>query len=133
MPNAREWGALSLLNELAITTSTQTLTASVVDLATYASLAEREMKAIYSVKSYTGLTPAAVIGVTECDTTNGTFTAPAWGTSTVTLSTTAAVGAGELNFRADKRYIRAEVTLTAGDTGMTVNVVAVALKREANS
>ena len=131
--NARALGAVSLLNELAITTSTQTLSANVVDLASYASLANREMKAIYTVKSYTGLTPAATIAITECDTTNGTFTAPASGSPSVTLSTTAAVGAGELNFRADKRYIRAEVTLTAGDTGMTVNVVAVALKREANS
>lgn len=128
MTNAREWGALQLMNLSAQTTTTQSL--SPVDLAQYASLANREMKATFQV-FFSAQTPSLTVAVTECDTTNGTFTAPNWGTSTAAVTTN---GLTELNFRADKRYIRAEVTFPAsGVTNSDLNAVAFALKREANS
>jgi len=111
------------MNLSAATTSTQ---GSAADMATYASTEKREMKAVFFVSGLTTITTATV-AVTECATTNGTFTAPATGTSSAVVTTN---GLTELNFRNDARYIRAELTVNAAGS-VNVSAVGIAPKRTA--
>lgn len=128
MSNARGWGALDLMRLSATTTTTQ---GSAVDLATYASDVNREMKAVFVISGISAQTAAFTAAITECDTTNGTFVAPTYGTTQVTGITTN--GVSEMNFFADKRYIRAEVTFGPNVTSANVTAVGFALKRIADS
>lgn len=126
--NARGWASAILLSARALSTSTATPTS--IDLVTYASLAKREMKVSVVLAGLAGTTISVTPAVEECDTTNGTFAAPATYTAPSAQTTNGIV---EINFRADKRYIRLPVTLGANTTGADVHAVAFALKREANS
>ena len=123
--NARQWGPVNLLNLNAATTTTQ---GTATDMSTYASQARREMKGIVLLSGLTTITTATV-AITECATTNGTFAAPANGTSSAVVTTN---GMTELNFRNDLRYIRAEITVNAAGS-VNVAAIGLALKREANS
>jgi hypothetical protein len=125
--NARQWKAVSLITLRAISTSTQ---GAAIDMAAYANLAKREMKVVWFVKGAAGTTISITPAVTECDTTNGTFAAPAQYTAITAVTTDSLT---EQNFRADKRYIRAEVTLTANTTATDIHAVAFVIQREANS
>lgn len=125
--NARSWGVVQLLNLAGITTTTQ---GAAVDMASYASIAKREMKAVFTLTGVAGTTASVLVSVEESDATNSGFAAPTQYTAATAKTTNTTV---ELNFRADKRYIRAVVTLTADTTGAHVVANAIALKREANS
>lgn len=121
--NARNWGAINLLNLNAQTTTTQ---GSASDLSTYATLNKREMKVSFMLSNVSGTHTCAI---TECDTTNGTFTAPTNGATQGVVTTN---GLTEMNFLAQKRYIRAEVTMAASSTA-NIAVVGFAAKRAADS
>ncbi len=124
---ARAYGAIQALEAQAITT---TGVGDVVDLATYADLAKREIKMVILSGNFT-TAASLTLAATECATTNGSYTAPANGTTSATVTTT--TGAiTELNFRANQRYVQLSYTLdAAGSIPMAACVVA--LKREANS
>lgn len=126
--NARGWASALLLSARALSTSTASPAS--IDLATYASLAKREVKVAVVLAGLAGTTISVLPAVEECDTTNGTFATPAQYTAASAQTTNGLV---ELNFRADKRYIRLPVTLGANTTGADVHAVLFALKREANS
>ncbi len=123
--NAREWGPINLMNLSAATTTTQ---GTATDGSSYASQANREMKAVFMISGLTTIT-TITLAVTECATSTGSFTAPANGTSSAVVTTN---GMTELNFRNDLKYIRAEAT---PNTTGSVNIAAVgfALKRFADS
>jgi hypothetical protein len=127
--NARSWGSAIVLSARGLSTSTAT-PATTLDLASYASLAKREMKVSVVLAGLAGTTVSVLPAVEECATTNGTWTTPAQYTAASAQTTNGLV---ELNFRADLRYIRLPVTLGANTTGADVHAVAFAMKREANS
>ncbi len=121
----RAHGAIELLNAQAITTTTQI---AAVDLLGYADVGKREMKVMADFGTFT-TTTTATIAITNSTATNGTFSTPAYGTSSAVVT---AAGLQELNFRSDYRYIRAELTLNATGS-IPISVVGTVLKREANS
>lgn len=118
------YGGLELLRAQAIATSANQ---TAVDLSAYADLMNSEMVVFANLGTMT-TTTTATIAITESTASNGTFTAPANGTSSVVL-TAAGLNSG-LRFRAAKAFIRAEVTVNAAGS-VPMSVVAVALKREA--
>ena len=123
---ARNYGPLELLRAQAITTTTAS--PGYVDLQPYASLAKREVKAVVLVGAMT-TTTTVTVAVKECDTTNGSYTAPAYGTTSQAATTTAGQQL-EFNFRADKRYVQLSITVDAtGSVPMAATLVA--LKKEA--
>ena len=127
MANARQWTAVNLMSVRAISTTT-TLPASGQDMASYATTAKREMKAIFFLAGLAGTTISVTPSIQECATTNGTYAAPAQYTAASAQTTNGMV---ELNFRNDLRYIQAVATLTANTTAADVHCVAFVLQRSA--
>lgn len=122
---ARAYGAFEVYRAAAVTT---TGNGSGVDLATYADLAKREMKVVVDVGTLT-TTTTATVSITNSDTSGGAYTAPTYGTASAVVT---AAGVVELNFRADKRWIRLENVVNATGS-VPISAVGIALKREANS
>lgn len=124
---ARNYGAIQALEAQAITT---TGVGDVVDLATYADLAKREIKMVILSGNFTTVT-TATFAATECETTGGSYSAVLHGTTSATVTTT--TGAiTELNFRANYRYVKLSYTVdTTGSVPLAACVLA--MKREANS
>lgn len=91
-------------------------TGSAVDLAPTATVAKRELKLIVAAQVLTAGT--FNVAVTECDTTNGTFTAVAG--DTITAVTTN--GVREYTANVTKRYVKGAITTVAG-TGAAVNAI----------
>jgi hypothetical protein len=128
--NARSYGSVNL--KIPVVVTTDAAGALYPDLATYASLAKREVKFIFSLGAFTTAT-GVTVSVTECDTTNGTYAAPANGTTSALFTTTAG-GIQEINCRIDMRYVKCNwAGSPAGNYSMILGCVAVPLKREANS
>lgn len=123
---AQNYVAVSVIPAQAITTSTAA--PAYVDLAAYADLAKREMKLILAKGAYTTIT-TATFAIEECDTTNGTYAAPAYGTTSV-VSTNTAATVIEMNFTPQKRYVRLPITVNATGS-VPVAATLVALKRAA--
>lgn len=97
----QKYSALELTRAAAITTTSAT-PSNTVDLAAYASLANREVKAVVLVGALT-TTATATFNIEVCATTNGTWAAPSAGTTTLTVT---AAGINEINFFPNKRYVR---------------------------
>jgi hypothetical protein len=124
---ARAYGAIQALEAQAVTT---TGVGDVVDLATYASLAKREIKMVVLSGNFT-TAASLTLAATECATTDGSYTAVTSGTTSATVTTT--TGAiTELNFRANLRYVKLSYTLDATGS-IPLAACVLAMKREANS
>ena len=124
---ARAYGAIQALEAQAITT---TGVGDVVDLATYADLAKREIKMVVLYGNYTTVA-TCTFAATECATTGGSYTAVLHGTTSAVVTTTTG-GITELNFRANERYVKFSYTVDAtGSVPLAACVLA--MKREANS
>ncbi len=120
----RSYAAVQLL---APTTMSTSANGSAVDLATYASVANRELKVAFQAAGVAGTSPSITLAVTECDTTNGTYAAPAAGTSSAVITTN---GLTELNVYVSKRYVRSEIAFTSNTTNGAISCVAFVLKRD---
>lgn len=128
--NARNYDAVNLKTPVAVTTDAAG--ALYPDFATYANLAKRECKFVFTIGAMTTAT-GVTVSITECDTTDGTYTAPANGTTSALFTTTAG-GIKELNCRVDKRYVKCNwAGSPSGNYSMILGCVAIPLKREANS
>ncbi len=119
--------ALSLLTAQAITTSTAG-GLPVVDLSTYASLAKRSVKAVIHTGTFT-TSATCTAAILESDSSSSGFAAPANGTTSVVIT---AAGVNELNFAAQKRYVKLQLTVdAAGSIPMAASLIA--MKRFADS
>jgi hypothetical protein len=126
---AKNYGAINLKLPVAVTTDAAG--ALYPDLATYTDLAKREMKFVFTIGAMTTAT-GVTVSITECDTTNGSYTAPANGTTSASFTTTAG-GIQELNCRIDKRYVKANwAGAPVGNYSMIIGCVGIAMKREAS-
>jgi hypothetical protein len=122
-----------LINAAVTTSTTGNASATTADLSESASLAKRECKVVVLPGAMTTCT-TATFAVEECDTTNGTYSAPIAGTTTTTItSTAAALGTAlEMNVVIQKRYVHLKATVD--QTGsIPVAAVLLALRRQANS
>ena len=122
-----------LINAAVTTTTTGNASATTADLATYASLAARECMVVVAPGAMTTCT-TATFTIYECDTTNGTYSAPIAGTTTTTItSTAAALGTAiAMPVTIQKRYVNLGITVNASGS-MPVAAFVLAAKREANS
>lgn len=125
--NANELEVKTLLNSPGATEAAAGL---VVTLTPSALISRREAKVIVGYQVLTaGTFP---LTITECATTDGTFTAVAGDTISSVISTEAAVGVAEYHIRPSKQYLKASIGTVAG-TGAAANllVMLVNQKREA--
>lgn len=101
-----------------------------VDLAPSGSVAKRDMKLVIASQILTAGT--FDIAVTECATTNGTFTAVAGDTIVAPTATQAAVAVAEYAIQPKYRYIKAAITTVTGASAAGNFIVLVQnLKRQA--
>ena len=105
---SRAYTALQLIKSVALTTTSATPSLT-VDLGAYASLANREIKAVINTGTLT-TTATMTFTIEECATTNGTWAAPANGTTSAVVTTAVVT---EMNFLAQLRYVRMPYTLDA--------------------
>lgn len=96
-----KYTALELTRAVAIATTSATPSRT-VDLAAYASLANREVLAVVHTGALS-TTATMTFNVEVCATTNGTWAAPSAGTTTLTVI---AAGINEINFFPNLRYVR---------------------------
>ncbi len=125
--NAKMYEVKTLLN---VPNSTEAAAGSVVTLTPSAIINRREAKVIVGYQVLTaGTFP---LSVTECDTTNGTFSAVAGDTIASIVTTAAAQGVAEYHIRPSKQYLKAAIGTVAG-TGAKANILMllVNMKREA--
>lgn len=100
--------ALELTRAIAITTTSATPSRT-VDLASYASLANREVLAVVMTGALS-TTATMTFNVEVCATTDGTWAAPSAGTTTLTVT---AAGINEIPFYPNKRYVRLAYSVDA--------------------
>jgi alpha-L-arabinofuranosidase len=124
---ARAYGAIQAWEAAAVTT---TAVGDVVDLATYADLAKREIKMVIMNGNFTTVT-TATFAATECETTGGAYTACLHGTTSAVVTNTTG-NITELNFRANYRYVKLAVSFNT-DGSIPIAACVLAMKREANS
>ncbi len=126
--NERNYEVLSLYNQK----TTEAAAGSVVDLDPSASAARREMKLMVVNNQATYQTAGSAtyaISLTECTTTNGTFTAVAGDTLS---NVTTADAVTEYHMRPKYRYVKfAVTTVGAGATSAGIAAILLNLKREA--
>ena len=101
--------------------TTSAATGGVVDMAPTASVGKRAQKVIVVASGLSGTSPVFPMALTECDTTNGTYTAV--GGLTITSVTTD--GTTEYHALFTKRYIKATVGTVTGTTPVANIVVLV--------
>jgi hypothetical protein len=119
------YATVSLLSLAGTTTNSA---GSVIDLAGYADIAKRNQKLIVFCNGVTGTSPTTVLAVTECATTNGTFTAVG-GDTLPTLTTNATA---EYHVKVNQRYAKAALTAVGGTSPtFNIGVALVTLKRSA--
>ena len=97
----QSYTALELIRAAAITTTSATPSRT-VDLAAYASLVNREIKAVVHTGALT-TTATMTFNIEVCATTNGTWAAPSAGTTTLTMI---AACNNEIHFYPNLRYVR---------------------------
>lgn len=111
--------ALELIRAAAITTTSATPSRT-VDLAAYASLANREIMAVVMTGALT-TTATMTFNVEVCATTDGTWAAPSAGTTTLTVT---AAGINEIPFYPNLRYVRLAYSVDAtGSVPTAANLV----------
>ncbi len=120
---AKAYKGIEVYRSVAATT---TVNGAAVDLLGYPDVGRREMKVLCDLGTLTTTTTVTVSITNSTNTT--TFTAPQYGTTSAVL---AAAGLQEFNFRADYRYIRAEIVANATGS-FPISIVAVTLQREAS-
>lgn len=115
--NQKNYEIKTLLNSAG---ATQAATGSVIDMTPSSSVGKREMKLIVGYQVLTaGTFP---LTLSECDTTNGTFTTVAGDTIASVTATQAAQGVVEYHVRPTKRYVKVAVGTVAG-TGAAANLL----------
>lgn len=125
--NAKMYEVKTLLNAVGATAAAA---GDVATLTPSALINRREVKVIVGYQVLTaGTFP---LSVTECDTTNGTFSAVAGDTITSIVTTGTAAAVAEYHIRPSKRYLKAAIGTVAG-TGAAANILILLLnmKREA--
>jgi hypothetical protein len=116
MENQKQYEIKALLN---IAGATQAATGSPVEVTPSASIGKREMKVIVPWQVLTaGTFP---LSVSECATTNGTFTACGGDSLANVTATQAAQGVTEAHIQVTKRYVKAQIGTVAG-SGATANI-----------
>ena len=133
MYSVSAYNPISMVVNAAVTTSSTGATTTAVDMATYASLAAREVMVVALPGTMTTCA-TCTFTVEECDTTNGTYSAPVAGTTTSVITSTqgAAGTAVKMPVAIQKRYVHLKYTLdTTGS--MPLAAVLFAALREANS
>lgn len=119
--NAREYNVKTLLNSAG---ATEAAAGSVIDLAPSAGISRREAKVMVVSQVLTaGTFP---LSLTECDTTNGTFTAVGGDSITSVTATQAAQAVAEYHVKPTKRYMKAAIGTVAG-TGAAANIAVLLL------
>jgi hypothetical protein len=112
--------ALVIRTALALSQGTTTgATGGVIDMAPTASVGKRSQKVIVVASGVTGTSPVFPLAITECDTTNGTYTA----VSGLTITGVSTNGTTEYHALFTKRYIIATVGTVTGTTPVA-NIVA---------
>jgi hypothetical protein len=115
--------ALKIRTALALSQGTTTgATGGVVDMAPTASVGKRACKVIVVASGMSGTSPVFPLSLSECDTTNGTFTAV---DSNNTISDVTTDGTSEYHAMITKRYIKATVGTVTGTTPVANIVVLV--------
>lgn len=115
--------SLNIRTALALSQGTTTgSTGGVVDLAPSASIGKRAMKVIVVASGVTGTNPVFPLTLSECDTTNGTFTAVDTANTITSVSTD---GTTEYHMMFTKRYIKCTVGTVTGTTPVANIVVLV--------
>lgn len=115
--------SLVIRTALALSQGTTTgSTGGVVDLAPSASIGKRSMKVIVVASGVTGTSPVFPLSLSECDTTNGTFTAVDTDNAITSVSTN---GTTEYHMLFTKRYIKCTVGTVTGTTPVANIVVLV--------
>jgi len=125
--NQKMFEVKTLLN---VAGATQAASGSVVTLTPSALINRREAKVIVVSQILTaGTFP---LTVSECDTTNGTFTQVAGDSITSVTGTQAGQAVAEYHMKPSKRYLKAAIGTVSG-TGATANIAVLLqnLKREA--
>lgn len=126
---SKNYGSINLKTPVVVTTDAAG--ALYPDMATYADLAKRQMKFVFLMGAFTTAT-GVTVSVTECDTTDGSYTAPANGTTSALFTTTAG-GIQEINCRIDKRYVKCNwAGSPTGNYSMIMGCTGIAMKREAS-
>jgi hypothetical protein len=119
----------SLMN-VAGATNAASAAGTAVDLTPSASIQRRECKVVIGYQVLTAGTFPIVI--TECATTNGTFTAMDGDTIADVSATQAAVGVVEYHMKPSKRYAKAAIgTVAGGGAAANLLVMLMNLKRAA--
>jgi opacity protein-like surface antigen len=115
--NQKMYEIKTLLN---IVGNTAAAAGSAVTLLPSATIARREVKVIVISQIQTQGTFS--IGLTECDTSNGTFTDVGGDSITAVAGTNAAVAVAEYHVKPTKAFMKAAVTTVAGTTA-TANLI----------
>lgn len=123
----QNFGSLELIRAATITTSSAS-PSRYVDITNYAALAKRPVKVVIQVGTLS-TTATCTFNITECATTNGTYAAPANGTTQKVIT---AAGIYEVAVRCDNPYVRLEYSVDATGS-VPVAASLQALKRDANS
>jgi hypothetical protein len=114
--------SLKIRTALALSQGTTTgATGGVVDMAPSASIGKRACKIVVAACGVTGTSPVFPLALSECDTTNGTFSA----VSDLTISNVTTDGTSEYHALITKRYIKATVGTVTGTTPVANIVVLV--------
>lgn len=114
---------LNVRTALALSQGTTTgSTGGVVDLAPTASIGKRSCKVIVTACGVTGTSPVFPLTLSECATTNGTFTAVDTSNLITDVSTN---GTTEYHMMFTKRYIKCTVGTVTGTTPVANLVVLV--------
>jgi hypothetical protein len=125
--NSKQYEVKTLLNSAG---ATQAAAGTTQDLGSSPSIQRREVKVIVGSQVLTaGTFP---LTLTECDTTNGTFSAVDGDSIVSVTATQAAVAVAEYHVKPAKRYIKASIGTVSG-TGAAANllVLMLPLKRHA--
>jgi hypothetical protein len=125
--NQKMYEMKTLLN---VAGASAALAGSVVDLTPSASINRREMKLVIGAQVLTaGTFP---LTLTECDTTNGTFTTVSGDTIANVVATQAAQSVTEYHVLPSKRYVKAAIGTVAG-TGAAANLIVMLMNLKRSS
>ena len=101
--------------------TTSAATGGVIDMAPTASVGKRAQKVVVVASGVTGTSPVFPLSISECDTTNGTYTA----VDGLTITSVTTNGTTEYHSLFAKRYIKVTVGTVAGTTPVANIVVLV--------
>ncbi len=104
--------ALAVRSVLSVSQTSTNTTGTYTDIAPSGTIGKREHKIIVVASGVSGTSPVFPIALTECDTTNGTFTA----VSGLSISNVTTNGTTEYHAPIQKRYVIATVGTVTGTT-----------------